>query len=232
MDKSKIREFIASSEWFEEAPDDILDRLVDSMHLRQVPANTYLWAMGETNTEMFGIVDGRVRMYISSAMGQEFALIDREDGAWLGEACMKDDEGRLIGARTMTESSILVVHRQVIADIAQDWPLLYRNLFLYTVTTSRFLYRILSAVLFYPLKTRVAGRLLYLIEEHGEQVEEGTLIDMKVSQNDFARLAMGSRQRVNRIFREWDKQGLVLTRGEHLLIKDRELLEQEMQPFE
>ena len=87
MDKSKIREFIASSEWFEEAPDDILDRLVDSMHLRQVPANTYLWAMGETNTEMFGIVDGRVRMYISSAMGQEFALIDREDGAWLGEAC-------------------------------------------------------------------------------------------------------------------------------------------------
>jgi CRP/FNR family cyclic AMP-dependent transcriptional regulator len=58
------------------------------------------------------------------------------------------------------------------------------------------------------------------------------LIDMKVSQNDFARLAMGSRQRVNRIFREWDKQGLVLTQGEHLLIKDRELLEQEMQPFE
>ncbi len=94
MDKSKIREFIANSEWFEEAPEHILDRLVESVHLRQVPANTYLWAMGETNTEMFGIVDGRVRMYISSAMGQEFALVDREAGSWLGEACMKDDEGK------------------------------------------------------------------------------------------------------------------------------------------
>lgn len=232
MDNVEIREFIANSVWFEGAPEDVLDRVVETVQLKRVPANTYLWAMGETNTEMFGVVDGRVRMYISSAMGQEFTLIDREQGSWLGEACMKDDEGRLIGARTVTESVVLVIHRQVMDEIAADWPLLYRNLFLYTVSTSRFLYRIMSALLFYPLKTRVTGRLLYLIEEHGQEVEEGMLIDMKVSQNDFARLAMGSRQRVNRIFREWDRQGLVLTRDEQLLITDRDRLEQEMLPFE
>ena len=78
----------------------------------------------------------------------------------------------------------------------------------------------------------MAGRVLQLIEEHGQRVEEGVLIDIKLSQNDFARLAMGSRQRVNRIFRDWDKEGLVESRGEHLLIKDVRGLQREMVPFE
>ena len=79
---------------------------------------------------------------------------------------------------------------------------------------------------------RVAGRLIALAHEHGQKVEEGMLIDIKVSQNDFARLAMGSRQRVNRIFRDWDKRGLVEMRGDFLLIKNFELFEQELAPFE
>ena len=87
-------------------------------------------------------------------------------------------------------------------------------------------------MLFYPLHARVAGRLIALAQEHGQKIEEGLLIDIKVSQNDFARLAMGSRQRVNRIFRDWDKRGLVEMRGDFLLIKNLDLFEQELAPFE
>jgi CRP/FNR family cyclic AMP-dependent transcriptional regulator len=188
--------------------------------------------MGETNTELFGVVTGRVRMYVSSTTGQEFALVDREEGSWLGEACLKDDLGRLIGARTLTPSDTLVIHRKVLQEVADDWPWLYRNLFLHTVVTSRGLYELLSGMLFYPLKTRVAGRLMALVQEHGRPVEEGVLLDIKVSHNDFARLAMGSRQRVNRIFRDWDKRGLVQNRDDFLLIRDLKLLEQELVPFD
>jgi hypothetical protein len=74
--------------------------------------------------------------------------------------------------------------------------------------------------------------LLDLLEEHGQQIDGGVLLDMKVSQNDFARLAMGSRQRVNRIFRDWDKTGLVVTRDDRLLVTDTGRLEQEVEPFE
>ena len=87
-------------------------------------------------------------------------------------------------------------------------------------------------MLFYPLHARVAGRLMALVQEHGQQIEEGILIDIKMSQNDFARLAMGSRQRVNRIFRDWDKRGLVIMQSDRLLIRDIEAFEQELAPFE
>jgi CRP/FNR family cyclic AMP-dependent transcriptional regulator len=232
MDKSAIRNFIAASTWFEGAPDNVLDKLDDDAKIKRFHANSYVWSMGETNTEIFGVVTGRVRMYVSGTGGQEFALVDREEGSWLGEACLKDDLGRAIGARTLTPSDILVIHRQVLFEVAEDWPLVYRNLFLHQVATARGLYELLGGMLFYPLHARVAGRLIVLAQEHGQQVEDGMLIDIKVSQNDFARLAMGSRQRVNRIFRDWDKRGLVEMRGDLLLIRNLELFEQELAPFE
>lgn len=232
MDRQAIRNFVAASTWFQDAPNDVLDTLADAAKLKQYHANSYVWSMGESNTEVFGIVTGRIRMFVSSTLGQEFALVDREEGAWLGEACLKDDLGRAIGARTLTPSDVLVIHRQTLIEVSQNWPLLYRNLFQHQVTDARGLYELLGGMLFYPLHARVAGRLMALAEEHGQPVEEGILIDIKVSQNDFARLAMGSRQRVNRIFRDWDKRGLVETRGDLLLIRDMQGFEQELAPFE
>jgi CRP/FNR family cyclic AMP-dependent transcriptional regulator len=232
MDKPAIRAFIAASSWFDDAPDDVLDKLADAAKIKHFHANSYLWSMGETNTEIFGVVSGRMRMYVSGTLGQEFALVDRKEGACLGEACLKDDLGRAIGARTLAPSDILVIHRTVLHDVALDWPLLYRNLFLHQVVTARGLYGLLGGMLFYPLHARVAGRLMALVQEHGQQIEEGILIDIKMSQNDFARLAMGSRQRVNRIFRDWDKRGLVIMHSDRLLIRDIEAFEQELAPFE
>ena len=70
--------------------------------------------------------------------------------------------------------------------------------------------------------------MLHLIEEHGVDTDEGIMIDIKVSQNDFARLALGSRQRVNAVFSEWRARDLLETREEHLLIKDLDALRAEL----
>jgi hypothetical protein len=43
---------------------------------------------------------------------------------------------------------------------------------------------------------------------------------------------MGFRRRAKRIFRDWDKQGLVESRGDYLLLKDIVGLQGEMVPLE
>jgi hypothetical protein len=43
---------------------------------------------------------------------------------------------------------------------------------------------------------------------------------------------MSFRQRAKRIFRDWDKQGLVESRGDYLLLKDIVGLQREMVPLE
>ena len=271
MKRDDLRQFIEDSSWFEGAPPEVLNRLADAASVRLFPANSFLWSLGEANTEVFGVLSGRVRISVSSAMGQDFAIIDRESGAWLGEPCLVTDAARVENirriaevsalmvdaglvvlvsfispfraerrlareavedARALTACEILVISRHVVLEVADTWPLLFRNLFRDNVTNTRGLYEILSGMLFYPLRARVAARLLLLVEEHGQPLADGVLIDIKLSQNDFARLAMGSRQRVNRIFRDWSERGLVETRDDHLLVRDVDSLEKEIVPFE
>ncbi len=232
MEKIQLREFIAQANWFSGAPDEVLDTLTAAATVKHFAANSFIWTTGQTNNEVFGLVSGRLRISMASAMGQEFALIDWEPGAWLGEQILGIDTTNMLEVRVLAPSDLVVIPGQVLRDVGENWPTLYRNLFRANWVNVRGLYEILDALLFYPLKARVAGRVLVLIEEHGHKVDEGILLDIKLSQNDFARLAMGSRQRVNGIFRDWDRQGLVETRGEYLLIKDIEGLQREMMPFE
>ena len=116
--------------------------------------------------------------------------------------------------------------------LADQWPLLYRNILRHNVEESRGLYVLLTGMAFYPLRARVAGRLLELIKDRGVAVDEGILLTSNLNQNDFAQLAAGSRQRVNKIFREWDKMGMIEYQSDRLLIRDVAALEREMTPFD
>ena len=226
------REIIARAPWFEGAPAQCLDKLAGAATVRRLPANSFLWTVGQKTSDIYSVLSGRLRISMSSAMGQEFALIDWEQGAWLGERILDTEAPNMLGVRVLVPSDILMIPRQTVLDVGETWPVMYRNLFHAEWVNTRGLYEILDGMLFYPLRARVAGRVLQLLAEHGQQVDGGVLIDIKMSQNDFARLSMGSRQRVNRIFRDWDKLGLVETRDDHLLIKDIAGLEKEMVPFD
>ena len=232
MDSPAISAFIAQSTLFEGITEEALDMLVNAATCKVFPAGSYLWSLGESNDDMFGLASGRVRASVSSAMGHEFAFVDHEPGAWLGEACLANDLGRVIEAKALVPAEILVINRQVMLAAGNVWPLLYRNLFHHNVKTARGLFVLLQAMAFYPLRARVAGRLQEVALEHGSPVDGGVMLDIKLSQADFARLAVGSRQRVNRIFREWEKSGLVVHRNDLLWIRDMDTLEKEVVPFE
>jgi len=191
-----------------------------------------MWMMGQTPTELYGVLSGRVRGYQSTATGQEYALVEWGRHAWLGEQALANDEPNMLNVQVLADADIMSIPRTALWEVGNSWPGLYQNLFREGWTNTRGLYEILSSVLFYPLKARLAGRVLQLMEEHGERTEDGTHITIKISQNEFARLSMGSRQRVNAIFRDWAKQGLVEPRDDHLLIRDIRGLTAELAPFE
>ena len=223
---------IARSPWFQGVPDAGITKLAAAATLKTFPVNSFLYLQGEPTTELYCIVSGRVRISISSAHGHEFTLVDREQGTWLGEPGLANDKGRVLDARTIEPSRILVIPREIVLEVAAEYQVIYYNLFCYHQGILRDFHELMAGILFYPLRARVAGRLLHLAAEHGAAVDDGVLIDIKVSQNEFASLALGSRQRVNKVFRDWSARGLVETRNDRLFIRDMEGLEKETEPFE
>ena len=223
---------IKRSPWFQGLADSALETLAGAGCQRSLSVGECIYRQGFPTTEVYCVLSGRVRVSLHSPNGHEFAIIEREPETWFGEPGLVDDQGRILEASAIDPTELLVIPREVVLAVGEEHPLMYRNLFHYNQNTVRGMHTLVSGILFYPLKARVAGRLLHLADAHGQQTEEGLLIDIKVSQNDFARLALGSRQRVNKIFRDWTARGLVDTRNDYLLILDRELLEQEISLFE
>jgi CRP/FNR family transcriptional regulator, cyclic AMP receptor protein len=232
MTDSNFLAIVARSPWFQELPDEALHLLADNASRRSMSVGSYIYQQGVSTTEVFCVLKGRVRVSISSPNGHEFALIEREPETWFGEPGLVSDEGRIVDACVIDPTDLLVIPRDVVLKVGDKWPRMYRNLFCYNQQTLRAMHELVSGILFYPLKARVAGRLLFLLDNHGQQVDDGIMLDIKVSQNDFARLALGSRQRVNKVFRDWNNRGLVETRGDYLLVKDVDLLQQEINLFE
>jgi CRP/FNR family cyclic AMP-dependent transcriptional regulator len=134
----------------------------------------------------------------------------------------------LCTAQVKEKAQILSIPRNVVLEVGKQFPVLYRNLFKNSIRNERQLYALMGGMLFYPLRVRLAGRLLILLEEHGEVTSDGVMLETRLSQNDFAQLAMGSRQRVNKIFREWVERGILSMVGENYLVTDMERLRAEL----
>jgi CRP/FNR family cyclic AMP-dependent transcriptional regulator len=220
QDKYDILDILSKSPWFAELPQSALEKLAQAGQIKHYKSTEYLYQIGEKTTALYCLLKGRLRISMSSHLGQEFALTDLDAEYWLGEASLMGDEARIQEAQLQTEADILSIPRSVIVEVAEEFPLLYRNLFAENIRRSRKVYELLGAMVFYPLKARLAGRLIDLVSDHGVIKDNGVLLNIQLSQNDFARLCFGSRQRVNKIFREWVERGLLEMQGDHYMIFD------------
>ena len=165
---------------------------------------------------------------MTSSVGQEFALTDLEPGQWLGEPALVDKKTRFFDIQVREPSQILIIPRGAVLRIGEEYPIMYKHMFFNHVQKTRGVYKLLAGLMFYPLHSRLAGRLLELADTHGMKTEQGITLDVSLSQNDFAQLSMGSRQRINKIFGKWRELDIVVMQDDHYLIKDIEALKEQL----
>lgn len=81
-----------------------------------------------------------------------------------------------------------------------------------------------NALAFLPVATRLANLLLTYVRLYGVPVEGGTMIRVKLSQDELANGLGVAKKSVSRTFREWQSEGLVTKRGGCLVVSDVEEL--------
>lgn len=218
---------ISRSPWFKGLPAEALQRLSESARVRSYRKSSYLYTTGELHGDVFCILSGRIRLLLTSAIGQEYAVNDIEPESWLGEQFLVGDSPTTLDAQVAEKSTVLIIPRTAVLQIADKYPQMYRMLFEHTMQRSRGVFLLLQGMAFYPLRSRLAGWLLNLIEEHGQEVDEGIRLDVNLSQHDLAQLSLGSRQRINKILGEWRDRNILELDGSHYLIRDIDALASE-----
>ncbi|MGB0938151.1 MAG: Crp/Fnr family transcriptional regulator [Colwellia sp.] len=223
-----IEQMIRHCNWFQGVPDEAYLELVKSAKIRHFDERKFLYRLGDTTESVYGVITGFVRIKISSEQGQEFAITEFSTDDWFGEFSLSEQPVRMFEAQALENSSIIEIPKRVVKSVSERYPVIYKNLFLDQSDRTLKMCELLSGMLFYPLKARLAGRLLWFAQHYGQSLNGSVILDKKMSQTELADLTSGSRQRVNKILKEFEARGILTIQGQRYCINDMAALKDEI----
>ncbi len=229
MNKDKIAKEVSASAWFAGIEQNKADRLVACSHVRNYAPDEFVYLVGDVQTHLFLILDGRVKVSIVSQEGDEFVLTMWEAGSWFGEGALLEGATMPLEARAVNSVTVLAVPIASIDKVLDTGVNFYRSILKDMIRRANQLYTLVEMLLFKPLRVRVVARMLHLIELFGQEVKDGIVLPLQFSQSDFARMSGGSRQRINKIFRQWANDGIVTKKGRHYIVHDIDALRAALQ---
>ncbi|WP_211357833.1 Crp/Fnr family transcriptional regulator [Colwellia demingiae] len=226
---SSINFLINSSAWFEGVPEEGRDMLIKSARLKHYENKKYLYRLAQESDFVYAVVSGFVRIKISSIAGQEFSITEFSANEWFGEFSLTNQPAQMFEAQVLENSSIIEIPKRVVQTVADKYPIIYKNLFVFQANRTLKMSELLGGMLFYPLAARLAGRILWFAHHYGDENEAGILINKKMSQQELAELTMGSRQRINKTLKEWERAGILEIQGQQYFIKNIPALKEKTQ---
>ncbi|WP_229693138.1 Crp/Fnr family transcriptional regulator [Lentzea pudingi] len=187
---------------------------------RHYPPGTVIMCEGDPGGWALVVTSGHVKVVAVTPGGYDAVLAVRGPGDVLGEMAVVDGSRRSASVIAIDEVAALWLSAKAFLGVVDDEP-----------AVSAALVRIITARLRYANNRRSefsdstsAQRLAVLIAElatsYGVPHENGTLITLRLSQQDLAGLAATSREAVARALRSLRDEGLVTTGRRRLLVRD------------
>lgn len=213
---------LGKTELFSRLDDEILDRLAERAIARRYRRGQLIFGEGDSGESLFLVVDGLVKVFVTSDEGEEMVLITLRSGDSFGELALIDGQPRSASAQALEETSVLVVTREVLLELMLAFPPIAESLLASLGALVRRLTEQTADLVFLDLHGRVAKLLVHFAAERGR--EEKAVLDLHLTQSDLAAMVGGSRQSVNQILRAFEKRGYIELRGRTMVLKRMDLL--------
>ena len=228
MDKQKIVHTVSNKGWFKGLNQHEVAQLISVSELQQYGENDLIYQTGDSINSVYFIIDGLVRMSIVDEQHDNFPVTIWEAGNCFGEGAFQQPSAMPLTATSMSNTTLLAIPLSCIDTVLTDTTTFYKNVLSDVAERTQLLYKIIEILLFDTLKARVAARLLHLTKLFGEPIDDGILLPMEFSQTDFAKMSGGSRQRVNKIFKDWSVQGILSKRDKLYILHQPSILAAEL----
>jgi CRP-like cAMP-binding protein len=222
-----IAHLIAGSDWFQGVPREAILQLALSVNIKKYKKKSFLYSMDDVIEDIYFIVSGKIRISLTSPLQNQFYLNDFGPGKWMGEAGFISSDPQLINLQFKEAGEIFSLNCDTVHTLAKQYPIIYYNILKDHNDRTRGTYQILKSILFNPLKSRLAGRILYKLQNIDINPDGSAYLNIKVSQREFAHLTHGSRQHINKIFKKWNNEKIIVIKDNQYYIPDVERLKQE-----
>ena len=199
-------------------PAEDLEVVAAASRLRRFRRGQVVFTAGDPGDSLIVVVSGSVRVVVRSADGGELTLTDVSPGGSLGELSVADGGPRSADAETLEEGQLLLVPREVVQDVCARVPTAAQALTDSIAANLRRLTEAVSDLVFLDLPRRVAKVLL------SQPRGDDGVIRLRMSQEQLARQAGGSRQSVNAALRGFERRGWIEVHDRAVTVKQADAL--------
>jgi len=216
---------IARSFLFHDVSEKHLEDLARYAKIKQIPARKVICHRGETGSQMYIIISGRVSMNTDSEEGKELTFGILGPGDIFGEIALLDGGERTATVKTIENTQLLVIERRDFLPFLEKNPKVAITLLSSLAARLRKTDELFEDTYFRNLPGRLAKRFLGLADAYGSQGTDGIHIDVKLSQGDIGKLAGATRESINKQLKAWEEDGLISFDKGHIVLREPERLE-------
>jgi CRP-like cAMP-binding protein len=170
------------------------------------------------------LVRGRVKIKAVTPDGRETIFAFIEAGELFGELAVIDEQPRREYAEAVDDSLVLAVPREDLLWLMARRPDVALSVTKLLGFRLRRVENRLRNTLFRSTRERTVGLLLELLEAHGEPVEDGWEIRLRLSHQELANLIGSTRESVTLALGRLQRDGLIAVRRRLIRVRNREKL--------
>lgn len=113
--------FLGRTAFFSAMSADELQRMASACQIKRIPKGALIFRIGEPCEAFHLVVDGEVKLFVSSAAGQEKVIEIASSGQSFGEGLMFLEKPYILSAQALTDVVLVYVSKQgIFHEIAQD----------------------------------------------------------------------------------------------------------------
>jgi len=217
-----VGEFLSSLPLFAGLSQTRLAALARECYIKRVAPGSYLFLQGEPADALYVVRSGSIAILLSSPDGRELVINEMHPGDYFGELGLLTGQSRSTHAlaRATEGSEVLVIPRRTFLALLEAEPSLPRRLLETTAQRLRNSGERESALAFLDAEARLARVLLWLDQQATEQGY------VTISQEELAQRACLTRQTAAKILGRWRRRGWLITGRGHIMLLNRNQLEE------
>jgi CRP-like cAMP-binding protein len=211
--------FLQKLPLFQTLPIAALDEIATLSRPRAVEEGSFFFMQGDEARYMYVLTLGRVKLTQIAADGQQVGMHMVGPGEmFAGIAVLDPKKGYPVNAEALEDSSALAWDGKDLRELAGRYPALSFEIMAVMrshIEEMHARYRELSTE---RVEQRVARALLRLTMQMGTKLQDGG-IEIALSRQDLAEMSGTTIFSASRILSEWERQGLIETGRERVVIR-------------
>lgn len=219
MNTEQAGRLLAQTQLFGGLDDEARLKLATRATRRNYSKGQLIFYQGDLAGSLFVMIEGLVKVYVTSEDGDEMVLVTLRPPDVFGEVALLDGGPRSASAEALENSIVLEVGREPFLTALHENRAMMESLLTSMGGVLRRLTEQAADLVFLDLHGRVAKLLLGMLDpaDPGETPAE---LDLHITQTDLAKMVGGSRQSVNQILRTFERRGYVELQGRKVVVKE------------